>query len=135
MMISFGCLLILGMLLVTLPLQAFAAVSRCACAPHPAGVSMDMDHYLELHGGISAENHLAGEAQHASHGAYHQHKTSCVSVSCAACSFFYASLALTADTATVNPAWVHSVGFAALSLLHSSAFVDLLERPRRGILM
>lgn len=132
MMISFSRLLILGLLLVTLPLQAFAAVSRCACLPPPAGAAMAhrIGNSMEEHS--KAHQRHAAHASNASHTASHQHKAACAS--CAACAFCTAGIAFMADMAPFNPALVRHIDFVALSLLHSSAIVDLPERPPRGIL-
>ncbi len=141
-MISFGRLLVLGLLLVTLPLQAFAAVSRCACLPPLAGAAMahlignPMDGHSKAHQRHAAHAvqyaHHVSHTSNASHTAPHQHKAACAS--CAACAFCTAGISFIADTAPFNPALVRHIDFVALSLLHSSAIVDLPERPPRGIL-
>ncbi len=134
MMISFSRLLVLGLLLVMLPLQAFAAVSRCACLPPPAGAAMAMAHRIgnPMEGHSTAHQRHVSHASNASHTALHQHKAACAS--CATCAFCTAGIAFMADMAPFNPALVRHIDFVALSLLHSSAIVDLPERPPRGIL-
>ena len=147
MMISLSRLLILGLLLVTLPVQAFAAVSRCACVPASAGAAMAhpvtypaayhlAGHSMHSTGGQSNdyqphETHEGHHEHHAAHTAPHQHKTACAS--CAACACCTAGIAFVAGAAPFNPALVRHIDFVALSLLHSSAIVDLPERPPRGI--
>lgn len=138
MMISFSRLLILGLLLVTLPLQAFAAVSRCACLPPAMAhrIGNPMEEHSKAHQRHAAHAvqyaHHVSHASNASHTAPHQHKAACAS--CAACAFCTAGISFMADMAPFNPALVRHIDFVALSLLHSSAIVDLPERPPRGIL-